>query len=529
MITSLFLPLSPGLKITELCSDGAVLRVQVVATASETPCPLCGLLASRIHSRYRRTLTDLPCTGQRVILTLCVRKFFCDQPSCRRKIFTERFPEFVRPWARMTLRLCAAVQALGLATSGEAGTRLAQRLGIQTSPTTVLRRIMEVPDPVLLSAAVVGIDEWALRRGRRYGTILVDWGNHCIVDLLPDRDAESCAAWFKQHPGVKAVSRDRAGTYAEAARQGAPAAIHVADRFHILRNLGDMLERVVTRLSRQVATTLRGGPAAATVQGAADPPSLPPPPNDSRTRRLAQYEQVHALLAAGLSLRAIAKHLGLSRDKVTHFALAPTFPERRQGTRRPSILDPYLDYIERRWQEGCHNGTQIFRELQAQGFTHPRPIVAQYIARRRQRERAGLPPPPPPVTVPSSRQLRWYLLLPVERLTAEQQQIRERVLEGQPIIRLVTELVRSFASMARERQPDQLSAWLERLKQSQVPECVGVAIGIKRDLAAITAALSTQISNGPTEGYVNKLKVIKRQMYGRAGFLLLRQRVLHAV
>lgn len=182
--------LPSGLEIDRICALSTVLTVSVTSLLPTSICPLCGAGATRIHSRYHRTVADVACGGRQVRLLLTVRKFFCDTPECARKIFTERLAPFIEPWARMTTRLAHALQSIGLATSGEAGTRLAQRLGIQTSPTTVLRHIMEVPDPVTPSADVVGVDEWALRRGRRYGTILVDGSHHRILDLLPARDAE---------------------------------------------------------------------------------------------------------------------------------------------------------------------------------------------------------------------------------------------------------------------------------------------------------------------------------------------------
>ena len=224
-----------------------LLLVQVVSTNVRACCPLCFCPAERRHSQYTRVVADLPCAGFRVQLILHVRRFFCDTADCIRKIFTERLPAFVLPWARLTVRLCEALQSLGLATCGELGTRLAERLAIQTSPTTILRRIMVLPTAAIEQVSELGIDDFAFRRGRKFGTILVDLQSHNVIDLLPDRKAATAKAWMKAHPEIKLVSRDRGGDYASAAASGAPQAIQCADRFHVLKNLGEALEGVLAR------------------------------------------------------------------------------------------------------------------------------------------------------------------------------------------------------------------------------------------------------------------------------------------
>src|SRR5258706_8476290 len=225
MFSSPFLPLPAGLKIATTTLRNDLLVVQVVSTKMKSCCPLCFCLAQRRHSQYTRVVADLPCAGFRIQLILHVRRFFCDHADCIRKIFTERLPAFVLPWARLTVRLCEALQSLGLATCGELGTRLAARLAMQTSPTTILRRLMMLPLEPVKSVVHLGIDDFALRRGRNYGTVLVDLQRHQVIDLLPDRKAETAKVWLQKHPEIREVSRDRAGDHATAARQGAPQAL----------------------------------------------------------------------------------------------------------------------------------------------------------------------------------------------------------------------------------------------------------------------------------------------------------------
>ena len=527
MDVTTLLSLPAGIEVTALSLCPAILQVQLASLQPTAPCPLCSQDATRVHSQYQRTVLDLPCAGRRVRLDLRVRKFFCETAHCPRKIFAERFPDLVEPFARCTTRLCQALQAIGLSTCSRGGARLAAKVGMDVTPPTLLRRMLVASISPSAPVRVLGVDDWSFRRGHHYGAILVDLERRRVVDLLPDRTAETFAAWLEAHPSVEVISRDRGGAFADGARRGAPQAVQIADHFHLLKNLGEMVERVITRLYRQVADALQTLAPFQSPAPTLTPPSiLPGKVGDSRARRLALYEQVQALVASGMSQRAIARTLQIGRDKASRFAQAPTFPERRQGTRRPSILDPYLPYIEQRWQAGCHNGSQIFRELQAQGFAHPRPIVAQYIARRRTAERAGLPPPTPTPPLPSARQIRWALLLPEERLTEEQQAIRGCVLHAHPQIGLAVTLVHEFATMLRERKGDRFHTWLAAMEQSRIPECRRVAIGMKGDLLAIVTALESEVSNGQVEGQVHRLKLIKRMMYGRAGFPLLRQRVL---
>src|SRR6266566_6669883 len=237
MEVSSLLSLPEGLRVERIELQADLLAIAVISVRPSSCCPLCAQASSQVHSQYQRRLRDVPCGGRKVVLHLSVRKFFCRTPSCPRKIFTERLPPFVEPWAQVTTRLFEAVQAIGLATGGELGTRLADRIGFHTSPTTILGRIMALAPCASPPVAYLGIDDWSFRRGRRFGTILVDLTTHKILDLLPDRDAETAAAWMRNHPEIEVVSRDRGEDYAAAARLGAPQARQVADRFHLAKNL----------------------------------------------------------------------------------------------------------------------------------------------------------------------------------------------------------------------------------------------------------------------------------------------------
>lgn len=257
MFSSPLLPLPAGLEIATIETKDDLLVVHVVSTRAKVCCPLCFSLAKRRHSRYTRVVADLPGAGFRVQLRLQMRKFFCENAHCSRKIFTERVSAFVRPWAQTTVRLRQALPAVGAATCGELGTRLAARLGMGTDAPTILRRIMALPSAPVEAVSPLGIDDFALRRGRNYGTILVDLRRHQIIDLLPDRKAETAKAWIQAHPEIDLISRDRAGDYATAARQGAPQAVQAADRFHIVKNVAEAVEKALRQRRTEL---LRGAP-----------------------------------------------------------------------------------------------------------------------------------------------------------------------------------------------------------------------------------------------------------------------------
>src|SRR5216683_1132474 len=535
MFSSPFLPLPAGLKIATTSMRDDLLLVQVVSTKVRSCCPLCFCPAERRHSQYTRVVADLPCAGFRVQLILHVRRFFCDTADCIRKIFTERLPAFVLPWARLTVRLCEALQSLGLATCGELGTRLAERLAIQTSPTTILRRIMVLPTAAIEQVSELGIDDFSFRRGRKFGTILVDMQSHNVIDLLPDRKAETAKAWMKAHPEIKLVSRDRGGDYASAAASGAPQAIQCADRFHVLKNLGEALEGVLSRhlaakRHKQTQEMLEEhNPIWEVPRSARRSPKVKHRQQAYREERLAYYEQVLALRKLGMSQATIAERVGIGHSTVSRWLAAPALPETTRGP-YVSQLDPYLPYLFQRWESGCHNMAALFRELVDRGYKGSYESVRDHLVRqlpegkKNASKGARLSPAPLP-----SRQVTFLFLSRPEKLDAEEQETVRQLCQSHPEVELAYTLVQQFAQMLRTRTGEQLDAWLEKARASQIREFQSFVLGIERDKAAVVAGLTLPQNNGLVEGKVNKLKLIKRMGYGRAKFPLLRQRVLHAL
>ncbi len=529
------LPLPVGMQIDQIQASENEVSITVIATHPTSCCPLCSHPSSSIHSRYRRTVRDVPCGGRCVQLALYVRKFFCRNPLCERKVFTERLPDLVRPWAKMTIRYCQQLTSIGLATCGKGGTRLAARLSMQTSRQTILRRIMDLPDLPTGSILYLGIDDFSFQRGCRFGTILVNLESHRVVDLLPDRKAETSAAWMRQQLDLMVVSRDRGGEYASAATQGAPQALQCADRFHLLKNLGEALEgllahHLATECKRQTQATLNEqAPVWQSKRSTRSSPKLERLQQARREERLAHYEQVIALRKLGMSQAAIGQQVGIGASTVQSWLAAGTFPERKPRE-QASHLDRYLPYLFQRWEDGCHTIACLFRELVKQGYKGSYESVRDNIVRLlptgRKNAAASLSKTS---ALATSRQAAFLFLRRPEKLNVEEQEQLCKLRQINSEVDLAYDLVQQFAQMLRARTGERLDAWLARVQSSDLPELQSFAAGIEKDKDAVRAGLTWWISNGMVEGHVTKLKLIKRQGYGKAGFPLLRKRVLHAL
>lgn len=522
------------MQLDQVALDGDVIVIAVQANAPSSSCPLCGQPSDRIHSRYTRTLADLPWHGKSVRLELRVRRFFCLASQCARRIFAERLPKVAKAYARTTDRLHEAHRLIALALGGEAGSRLATSLAMATSADTLLRRIENLPRLPSASIRVLGVDDWAWRRGHRYGTILCDLERHRPVDLLRERSAQALRDWLKHHPEIRIISRDRADDYIKGASDGAPQAVQVADRWHLLRNLREMLTRILDRhhaTVRQAARSMADKPAPT-------PPSVPPRTRSRRNqarsesrraRRLQRFEEVKRLHGQGIRQRTIAKQLGMHRSTVRRFIRALSFPERapRQGYRR---ADPSEPYLKRRWAEGCRNAALLARELRAQGIKRSDFSVRRQVASWRERLSSdSAVAAPRSINYPSSRRVACLLLKKDDALEADEQVFLQNLQQQSSELQVTAELARDFSRMVRQRQHRAWNHWLTRAcAPGAAKELRTFAEGLQKDAAAVKAALKLKWSNGQVEGQVNRLKMLKRQMYGRAGFDLLRQRVLLA-
>ena len=543
MTSSIIFPAPKTFQVQSWKLDDKQLKVTLQSLSPEAHCPLCQQRSSRIQSRYQRTLADLPWCGWSVQLTVQVRRFFCDRHDCRRRIFVERIEALASAYARRTQRVQQLVWQLGYALGGEAAVRIAQHLAILLSASTLLRQLRRLSQTNQLPASVpathIGIDDWAFRRGHQYGTIIVDLQQQCPIDLLSNREADTVVAWLKAHPEVKLISRDRSGSYADAARRGAPQAVQVADRWHLLKNLREVLERLLHRYSVQIkAVADQQAP-----RPSASPASIDVTPecavqHVSRTtaqvQRAHRHQQVHDLRQQGWPLLTIARQLRMNRATVRRYLKTTCYPPRAARPKGKRQIDPFLAYLQQRWEAGCQNARVLHQELQVQGFCGAYAAVKRAVKPWRTRCAQNQPAN---LNLPSARQVSWWLvnLKPPAKqpLTAEQRdqrQYQRRFVAtlGQhcPAIKRAQRLANQFIAYVRKRQVEHFEEWLTAARNSQITELMNFATGLLSDKAAVRAALSEPWSNGQTEGQINRLKCIKRQMYGRANLDLLRIRVL---
>jgi transposase len=535
-----------GLRVERAEDTGDAVVIRACCRAAQARCPACGAVSSRVHGGYARVVADGAAGGRPVRIALSVRRFRCPEPSCPKATFAEQAAGVSARYRRRSVPLLGMLAGFGQELAGRAAARLAGTLGVPVHSSTVLRLVMALPGPPVTAApAVTGVDDFALRKGRIYGTVIADAESGEVVDLLPDREAATLQAWLETHPGAEVICRDRASAYADGAAAGAPVAIQVADRWHLWHNLGEYVEKAVIA-HRGCLTGTPGEPAA----GDGETPSgqLPdeaaPGPDGLRdvcgreralvSRTLERHAAVHDLLRAGRSQREAAEILGLSRNTVNRFAREPD-PARLlvKATSRENKLDPFKTYINQRWNEGLTSAAALHAELAAtQGWTGSVQAVERYVRQFRTadgRTRAGRNPRQAPAAppVPKTRRITRWLLSRPDRLDPGDQAALAAIKTSCPHLDALAGHVRGFAEMMTRRQGLlALEDWLARVEADDQPQLHSFANGIRRDQHAVTAGLALPYSSGAMEGNVNKIKMIKRQMYGRAGFALLRKRVL---
>ena len=484
MERSPFLPLPEGMGIGQVEMTQTQLTVEVISTLPSACCPGCGSLSESVHCQYQRTVHDVPCGGRKVVLRLRVRKFFCRNATCPRKVFAERLPDLVQPWARVSNRLLEELKAIGLAASAEVSERLTPRLGMKVKAPTLLRYLRTIPPPAKANVTVVGIDDFALRRGDTYGTILINIETGKPLDLLPDRTAEAVMPWLSTHPEIQVVSRDRASAFADAVSRVLPHATQVADRYHLVQNLRDHLQQFLDRKRtclpevEDIPLTERSinpqglgdsrGDQTSTVQSRAEAVSSQTEKTSqpevlvgaeapktimkqvpelacliyaerkkkiSRDKRYARYEHVLALHQAGMGQRAIAREIHMSRRIVQRYLSAEIFPERAPGSgmrpRGRSKLAPHLAYLRERWNAGEHTGSHLFREIKERGYSGSESLLRQMLGEWRTelppKPRQGPPrkqrlAPKPRKRRLSSRGASFLMILLPSKLTKVQQQ-----------------------------------------------------------------------------------------------------------
>lgn len=546
------LPFVPGWRVERVQRSGVCgLTISARSRRDAARCPDCRHRSTAVHGYYQRRPADLPLLGFRVRLELRVRRFSCTTTYCRRRTFGEQLPTLVAPRAQRTRRPVRAQSRIGVALGGETGARLARHLGMPTSAATILRLVRRTPLPRAPLAAVIGVDDWAMRKRQRYGTIIVDLERRCALDLLPDRTADTLSLWLRDRPGITLVARDRSPEYARGIAAGAPDAVQTADRWHLLFNVRQMVDRWAAGAHGR----LRGLPSLATTEARAVRAEPFPRTrsdlllaHDSRARRMAAYDDVRRRYLVGETLLAIARATGLARSSVRKYAYAKSFPERAARAPGPRMIDPYLPYLEARLAEGCENAAELWREIAKRGYAGTKKQVNRWLQERRTTPASRTPSRwrkasmtyssgRAPGTVPSPKQLAWLITKQPDMLTSDEA-AAIAALQQDPEAARVCELVRRFVNLIRscslqgdQRWTDPIGTfdrWIADATACGIRAVETFAKGLAQDGNAVRAALTMPWSNRQAEGQITKLKLLKRSMYGRAKLDLLRQRLLLA-
>ena len=507
--------LPPGFFAVDTSSDrdGAAITIRAIGAVSA--CPSCGMLSDRIHSRYFRRLADLPIAGQRVVLTLRARRFRCDAVLCARRIFTERFDcNVLKPWARRTFRLDQIVHCLALALGGRPAASFARRLSMPVSNDTLLRAVRRHGSPSFPPPAIIGIDDWAWRRNQRYGTLICDLERRKTIALLPDREPATAEAWLTNQPQIAIVARDRGGGYALATQKALPNAVQVADRWHLMENASRAFLDAVHKSMRQIRAAI----GAATIN-----PALLTAAEKLQYEGYLRREETNAAILAmakeGATIKEIVRRTGYSRGltrKVLRGQRSDIFRV------RSSSLDPYLPWLDEQWTAGCRNGSELWRSLRRQGFRGCLRVVSEWSGRRWRSEKTDASAIS---RTPSARTVARLMTVGRDRLTKAETITVIAIENGVELLVEARALVADFQAMIRRKALEELDPWIERAKTSLI---ASFANGITKDKAAVSAAISIGWSNGQAEGQICKLKLVKRQMYGRGKLDLLQARVMGA-
>ncbi|SDT83372.1 Transposase [Streptomyces sp. TLI_053] len=516
--------LFPGVdvELERVTAGSDLVLVEAAACGPAVRCPDCGIRGRRVHSTYWRTMAERPLAGRKLLIRLRVRRYFCDRVRCGRRTFVEQ----VRGLSERHLRSSSGpkewLRAVAVELGGRAGERLCRKLSVGVGRTRLLG-LLVAPDVPERAPRVLGVDEFAFRRGRTYGTLLVDVETGRVVDVLPDRTSETFAAWLREHPGAEIVCRDRASAYTRAIKEAAPDAIEVADRWHLLQNLSAAVEKTCHQhracLRKHVEQEVPPEPPAIDLPVL----QLPRTPIVERTRD--RYADVHRLLEQKWTISAIARHLGLDRKTVRRFkttSLDELLSSAREfGSSRQGLIDPFKPYLNSRFTAGCTSAQQLFREISQRGYRGSVQVVRRHVAYLREGTAE-----PVRADIPSPRRITSWIMRPTGTLTEREQDRLLDVRIACPDIARAYDLARCFHDLMTNCLGTLLHDWIRQAEEDAPAPVRSFAGFLRQDLAAVTAGLTLEWSSGKVEGNVNRVKTLKRAMYGRASFRLLRTRIL---
>lgn len=487
-------------QLIEHCVGENAIQISLLATQTVGRCPDCQRPANKVHSFYQRTLTDLPICGKSVSLRIHLRKFFCRNDQCARKIFAQTAPAYFSPYARRLNRAQQPLQTIALQTGARPAARICALIGQPVSHSTLLRISHRTPVQNQTTPTRLGVDDFAFRKGRRYGTILIDLDRHQPIDVLPDREGKTLEAWLREHPGIELVTRDRSSVYANAITTACPNAIQVADRWHLLANLSEVVERFLDTqrdtINQSILATLPATDISTTTLPLSEeqlPPSLTwhndlsklmvTTQVDCTSKSYERYQKVKQLQAEGHGIRAIARHLGFARNTVKRYWHQGFVP--RQTPKR-SNLYLYEGYLRKRWLEGQTNVKELLAELKAFGYNGSYTILANFLSAYPPLEVEPDLPPARKANSYSSRQIDRLLNQPPAKWSADEEAFLTHLLSEHESIRQVHDLSEQFRQLMKEKSAKGLAKWCEDAEK--VSAYAGFVRGLRQDYGAVEQA-----------------------------------------
>ncbi|MEZ5044182.1 MAG: ISL3 family transposase [Saprospiraceae bacterium] len=503
------LPDSESTYLQSLTKQENVFVLELNSTSVGQSCPECGEFSAKVHSYYSRDIQDLPWAAYVIQVNWKVRKFYCENECCFRKVFCERLGEAVDPYARRTKRLNQHLNTIGFALGGNMGSKLASLIGMPLSSSTMLRIIYRIKeDKEITTPRALGIDDWAFRKGINYGTILVDLEKRKPIDLLPYREMETVKKWLEDHPGIEIISRDRASCYSQAAKLGAPQAIQVADRWHLLKNLGEALKRMLDKHNVELNLAAKDIAQASRNEEIKllelqetkvpepeitnDQPAL----TESLSKAELSFLEVKRLTSEGYSIRSIHRQTGLHRQTIKRYMKYEEYPGIAVSSTKPSLALPFEPYLRKRWVEGQTNHKELWREIKEQGFTGSSQSVYRLVSKYPKDPNAEKVPPPLAVRTWSAQKVSLLLSKPFEEQNKETQAYLRAFYKRCPEANQASQLARKFKEMTDQLRKKRLDPWINRALECGIPSLRNFAKGLQQDYDAVKAAVSLKWSNG---------------------------------
>lgn len=523
----------PDFRVNKIVYDrGQTVVIEVASCQISSSCPVCNVKSTREHSSYSRRPMDLPILGRTVRLQLICHKFFCDNPDCTRTVFTERFEAFIKSYARQTARLKEALTVLAFASNSKIISKAAKKLSFARSPNTFLRIIRRTPIEVNANAILIGVDDWAYRKGNNYGTIICDHASHKPIDIFPGRTAQDFKKWLIENPNIVLATRDRSESYASALETICPGAIQIADRFHLAKNLLDALKDFTRRV---LPANFRVAAPKPICQSEVREETIEAPKEEGqisqrREEKRKVVARVKELRAEGKTLKEITETMKLTTNTVSRYI---RLDEERASRRRSAKWHGYDEYNETLTdlvRQG-KKSVEIMKILRDKGVTAGISTIFRWVSELKNSgdrdNNSSKARPQPEEKWVKHYDMTGYLWSYKEKLKEEEELVLAEVISKFPLAHSVYDIVQKFRQILKTKDHQSLVSWIEEGIHSGIAEIAKFAKGLQKNFEEVRNALIFPYSNGLVEGHVNRLKMLKRMMYGRAKIDLLRQRVLY--